>query len=89
MVTKHCPQIKECERRVKRSTESGLHAFLCSELTEMQDVPSVSSLSSFARVRIVQPEEREEGETAISGIIKESLFSLDLFWIAKLHSDAL
>lgn len=36
MMTKHCPRIKECERRVKRSTESELHAFLCSDLTEMQ-----------------------------------------------------
>lgn len=36
MMTKPCPQIKECERKVKRSTRSPLHAFLCSDLTEMQ-----------------------------------------------------
>lgn len=36
MMTKHCPRIKECERRVKRSTQTELHAFLCSDLTEMQ-----------------------------------------------------
>lgn len=36
MMTKHCPRIKECERRVKRSAQTGLRAFLCSDLTEMQ-----------------------------------------------------
>lgn len=36
MMTKHCPRIKECERTVKRSRQTELHAFLCSDLTEMQ-----------------------------------------------------
>lgn len=36
MMTKHCPRIKECERRVKRSAQTERRAFLCSDLTEMQ-----------------------------------------------------
>lgn len=36
LMTKPCLQIKECERKVKRSTRSRLHAFFCCDLREMQ-----------------------------------------------------
>lgn len=79
MMTKHCPQIKECERRVKRSMQTELHAFLCSDLTEMQrqaGCPLPQSLEFILfEIKILKPEERAEGEILTWGIIKESLFS--------------
>lgn len=60
MMTKPCPQIEECERNVKRSTRSRLHAFLCSDLTEMQRQAGCPPVSKKKEKRVLKKAKRKE-----------------------------
>ncbi len=62
MMTKHCPRIKECERSVRRSTESELHAFLCSDLTETQRQPGCPLCLKFEFICVRYNHEAEKTE---------------------------
>lgn len=74
MMTKPCPQMEECERNVKRSTRSRLHAFLCSDLTEMQRQAGCPPVSREEKKTGLKKIKKKGGKELSRGNIKESLF---------------